>query len=55
VTKESDAVQKLDKEVRTIFWIRMPFSQAIKDKLKDRSLAYNNLYKGDASRAARGF
>jgi hypothetical protein len=55
VTKESDAVQKLDKEVRTMFWIRMPFSQAVKDKLKDRSLAYNNLYRGDATRAARGF
>jgi hypothetical protein len=55
MTKESDAVQKLDKEIRTIFWIRIPFSQEIKDKLRDRSIVYSNLYKGDATRKARGF
>ncbi|MHC6203382.1 hypothetical protein ACYULU_09330 [Breznakiellaceae bacterium SP9] len=55
ITKESDAVQKIDKEVRTMFWIKIPFSKAIKDKVKDRSIVYNNLYKGDMARNIRGF
>lgn len=51
VTKESDGMQKLDKEVRAIFWRLMPFSQAIKDKLRDRSLVYQELYQRDVNKS----
>jgi hypothetical protein len=51
MTKESEAIQKLDKEVRGIFWRHIPFSQAIKDKLRDRSYTYQDLYQRDLNRA----
>jgi hypothetical protein len=51
MTKESEGIQKLDKEVRGIFWRYMPFSKPIKEKLKDRSLAYQELYQRDINRA----
>jgi hypothetical protein len=49
--KEADAIQKLDKEVRGIFWRFMPFSKAIKDKLKNRSYVYQELYQRDINRS----
>ena len=51
MTKESDGIQKLDKEVRGIFWRHLPFSQAIKDKLRDRSYVYQELYQRDINRS----
>jgi hypothetical protein len=51
MTKESEAIQKLDKEVRGIFWRHIPFSQPIKDKLRDRSYTYQDLYQRDLNRA----
>jgi hypothetical protein len=51
MTKESEGIQKLDKEVRGIFWRLMPFSQALKDKLKERAFAYQELYQRDLNRA----
>lgn len=51
MTKESDGVQRLDKEVRGIFWRHMPFAQDVKDKLKTRSLAYQELYQRDINRS----
>ncbi|MDR2049146.1 MAG: hypothetical protein LBP69_06800, partial [Treponema sp.] len=51
MTKESDAIQKLDKEVRGIFWRHIPFSKAIKEKLRDRSYTYQELYQRDVNRA----
>lgn len=51
MTKESDGIQKLDKELRGTFWRHIPFSQAIKDKLRDRSFAYQELYQRDLNRA----
>jgi hypothetical protein len=50
VTKESEAMQKLDKEVRGIFWRFMPFTQPIKEKLRDRSIVYQELYQRDINR-----
>jgi hypothetical protein len=47
ITKESQGTQKLDREVRGIFWRNMPFPQAIKDSLKNRGFVYNELYKKD--------
>jgi hypothetical protein len=51
VTRESEGIQKLDKEMRGIFWRCLPFTQAIKDKLKGRSLIYQELYQRDLNRA----
>jgi hypothetical protein len=51
MTKEREGVQKLDKNVRGIFWRYMPFSQPLKDKLKDRNLVYQELYQRDKNRA----
>jgi hypothetical protein len=47
INKESQGMQKLDKDVRGIFWRMMPFPQHIKDSLKNRSMIYNELYKKD--------
>jgi hypothetical protein len=51
MTKESEGVQKLDKELRGIFWRYMPFTRAVKEKLKDRNLVYQELYQRDLNRA----
>jgi hypothetical protein len=51
MTKESEGIQKLDKEIRGIFWRHMPFSQAVKEKLKGRSYIYQELYQRDLNRA----
>jgi hypothetical protein len=51
MTKESEGTQKLDKEIRGIFWRYMPFSREIKEKLKGRSFAYQELYQRDVNRS----
>jgi len=51
ITKESEGTQKLDKEIRGIFWRNMPFPQDVKDTLKNRGFVYNELYKKDLNRA----
>jgi len=52
ITKESEGVQKLDREVRGIFWRDIPFPQELKDSLRNRGFVYNELYKKDMNRAA---
>jgi hypothetical protein len=49
ITKESVGTQKLDREVRGLFWRLMPFPQAIKDNLKNRGFVYSELYKKDTN------
>jgi hypothetical protein len=51
MTKESEAIQKLDKEVRGIFWRHLPFTQPVKEKLKGRSYVYQELYQRDINRS----
>ena len=51
MTKEAEGIQKLDKDVRGTFWRHMPFSQEVKDKLKNRSFVYQELYQRDQNRA----
>ncbi len=51
ITKESEGMQKLDKEVRAIFWRLIPFTQPVKDKLRDRSLVYQELYQRDVNKS----
>jgi len=48
--KESDGIQKLDKDVRGVFWRNMPFAREIKDKLKTRALVYQELCQRDTNR-----
>ena len=52
ITKESEGMQKLDKDVRPIFWRHIPFNQEIKDNLKNRGFVYSELYKRDQNRQA---
>jgi hypothetical protein len=51
LTKESEGIQKLEKEIRGIFWRYMPFSKEIKEKLKTRSYVYQELYQKDVNRS----
>ncbi|MDR0877211.1 MAG: hypothetical protein LBN21_04100 [Treponema sp.] len=51
MTKESEGIQKLDKEIRGVFWRHMPFSKAVKEKLKGRSYVYQELYQRDVNRS----
>ncbi len=51
LNKESEGTQKLDREVRGIFWRYIPFPQEIKDKLKNRGFVYSELYKKDQNRS----
>lgn len=50
ITKESEGTQKLDKEVRGIFWRNLPFPTEIRTHLKNRGFVYNELYKKDLNR-----
>ncbi len=50
MTKEATGVQRLDKDVRGIFWRNMPFPKTLKEDLRKRSLVYDELCKKDANR-----
>ena len=50
MTKESTGVQRLDKDVRGIFWRNMPFPKELKEELRKRSLVYDELCKKDLNR-----
>ncbi len=50
ILKESDGIQKLEKDVRGVFWRYMPFSPEIKAKLKPRALVYQELCQRDMNR-----
>ncbi len=50
ITKESEGTQKLDREVRGIFWRHVPFPQETKEKLRNRGFLYSELYKKDKNR-----
>lgn len=50
ITKESEGTQKLNREVRGIFWRNMPFPQDLKDSLRKRGFVYDELYKKDKNR-----
>ena len=51
MTKEVDGIQRMDKELRAVFWRFVPFNQAKKDDLKMRSPVYAELYQRDLNRA----
>ena len=51
ITKESEGTQRLDREVRAIFWRYMPFPEEIKNDLKTRGFVYRDLLKKDHNRS----
>jgi len=51
MTKEAEGIQKLDKDVRGTFWRHMPFTREVKEKLKNRSFVYQELYQRDVNRS----
>lgn len=51
MTKEANGVQRLDKEVRGIFWRNMPYPKELKEDLRKRSLVYDELCIKDNNRA----
>jgi hypothetical protein len=51
ITRESEGTQKLDKELRGVFWRHIPFAQNIKERLKTRSYIYQELYQRDVNRS----
>jgi hypothetical protein len=51
MTKEAEGIQKLPKDVRGTFWRHMPFTKEVKEKLKLRSLVYQELCQRDQNRA----
>jgi hypothetical protein len=50
MTKESEGIQKLEKDVRGTFWRYMPFTKEVKEKLKTRNFIYQELYQRDVNR-----
>ncbi|MGP1576136.1 MAG: hypothetical protein ACTTH7_01360 [Treponema sp.] len=48
--KESEGIQKLEKEVRNVFWRYMPFSAPVKEELRTRAPIYQELYQKDINR-----
>ena len=56
VTFEAQGIQKLTREVRSIFWRYIPYPQSIKEDLKNRGFYYADLYKKDKNReVSRGY
>ena len=51
LTKEVNGVQRMDKDLRAIFWRFVPFNQQKKDELKKRSVVYQELYQRDINRS----
>jgi prefoldin subunit 5 len=49
ITKESEGVQKLERDVRGIFWRTMPFPNEVKLRLKNRGFVYSELVKRDTN------
>ncbi|WP_294429814.1 hypothetical protein [uncultured Treponema sp.] len=51
MTKEVNGIQRMDKELRAVFWRFVPFNQQKKEDLKMRSPVYAELYQRDLNRA----
>lgn len=53
ISKESRGIQKLERQVREIFWHRVPFSDKIKEKLSQLSYVYKELWERDLRKKQR--
>lgn len=54
ILKEAQGVQKLPKEIREIFWRRIPFPKELKEKLSKMGYYYGELYKRDQTKEMYG-
>lgn len=50
ITKESEGIQKLEKEVRRIFWFKVPFPEELKQELSKKGYYYQDLYKKEEAK-----
>jgi len=50
ITKESEGIQKLEKEIRRIFWFKLPFPDNLKEELSKKGYYYQDLYKKDEAK-----
>jgi hypothetical protein len=50
VTAESEGMQKMEREVRGVFWRNIPFSEERREKLRKRGFVYDELFKKDINR-----
>ncbi|MGB9621609.1 MAG: hypothetical protein ACPL4C_04120 [Brevinematia bacterium] len=50
ITKESEGVQKLDKEIRRIFWFKIPFPENLKEELSKKGYYYQDLFKKEEAK-----
>ncbi|HNW91683.1 MAG TPA: cyclic nucleotide-binding domain-containing protein [bacterium] len=47
---EAQGIQKLERKVRQLFWLQLPFPQKVKEQLKNRGAIYAQLYQQDKNR-----
>lgn len=50
ITKESEGIQKLEKEIRRIFWFKVPFPEDLKQELSKKGYYYQDLYKKEEAK-----
>ncbi|MCD6463536.1 MAG: hypothetical protein J7L52_07620 [Thermotogae bacterium] len=54
ITKEAQGIQKLPKEIRNIFWRKIPFPRKLKEELSKLGYYYKELYDKDKRREKSG-
>ncbi len=54
IVKESEGIQKLDREIRRIFWTKIPFPDKLKEELSKKGFYYQDLFKKDEVRKLSG-
>lgn len=47
---EANGIQKMEKEIRMMFWMQMPFPAELKEQLKNRGFHYQQLYTADKNK-----
>ncbi|MCX8029337.1 MAG: hypothetical protein N2712_05000 [Brevinematales bacterium] len=50
LVKESEGIQKLEKEIRRIFWFKVPFPDKLKEELSKKGYYYQDLYKKEEAK-----
>ncbi|MCS7299076.1 MAG: hypothetical protein RMJ37_03815 [Spirochaetia bacterium] len=55
IMKESEGIQKLEKEVRRIFWFKIPFPDKLKEELSKKGYYYQDLYKKEETKKQSGY
>ncbi len=50
ITKEAEGIQKLEKEIRRIFWFKVPFPDELKSELSKKGYYYQDLFKKEEAK-----